>query len=59
MCARVLSVYVWCSEGAHKLTQFTLSALESSCAVAAEGVTSLHTRTPILAGPTAAVPGQL
>lgn len=41
------------------LTQFTLSALEAHRAVADEGITSVHTRTPVLAGQTAAVLGQL
>lgn len=48
-----------CGEEAHKLTQFTLSALEPCCAVADEGVTSVHACTPVLAGQTAAVLWQL
>lgn len=48
-----------CVEEAHKLTQFTLSALEPRCAVADEAVASVHTRTSVLAGQTAAVLWQL
>lgn len=40
---------------AHKLTQFTLSALELGCAVADEGVALAHTCAPVVAGQTAAV----
>lgn len=43
----------------HKLTQFTLPALEPGCAAADEGVASVHTRTSVLAGQTAAVLGRL
>lgn len=48
-----------CGEEARKLTQFTLSALEPRCAVADEGVASVYTCTPVLAGQTAAVLWQL
>lgn len=44
-----------CRKVEHKLTQFTLPALEPGCAVADEGVASVHTRTSVLAGQTAAV----
>lgn len=53
------SLWVCVGEGARKLTQFTLSALEPRHAVAHEGVASVHTRTPVLTGKTAAVLGQL
>lgn len=48
-----------CLEEAHKLTQFTLSALKPYCAVANKGVPVVHTRAAILAGETATVLRQL
>ena len=47
------------AEEAHKLTQFTLFALEPCYAVADEGVASVHTCTSVLAGQAAAVLWQL